>query len=81
MSTLGVHPQGIASQTDQFWVNFDPTAELAKVAEAAGGAYARVVEKPGELMEAIVSALQIVREGRSAVLDVRLPQVSKQSTN
>ncbi len=37
MSTLGVHPQGIASQTDQFWVNFDPTAELAKVAEAAGG--------------------------------------------
>jgi acetolactate synthase-1/2/3 large subunit len=78
MSTLGVHPNGIASQTDQFWVNFDPTAELAKVAEAAGGAYARVVEKPGELKEAIESALQVVKEGRSAVLDVRIPQVSKQ---
>ncbi|WP_335342485.1 thiamine pyrophosphate-requiring protein [Polycladomyces zharkentensis] len=78
MSTLGVHPHGIASQTDQFWVNFDPSAELAKVAEAAGGAYARTVQKPDELMEAIESALRIVKEGRSAVLDVRLPQVSKQ---
>lgn len=79
MSTLGVHPDGVANQTDQFWVNFDPTAELAKVAEAAGGAYARVVEKPGELKEAIENALKIVREeGRSAVLDVRIPQVSKQ---
>lgn len=78
MSTLGVHPNGIANQTDQFWVNFDPRAELAKVAEAAGGAYARTVQKPSELMEAIVSALQAVKEGRSAVLDVHLPQVSNQ---
>jgi acetolactate synthase-1/2/3 large subunit len=78
MSTLGVHADGIASQTDQFWVNFDPASELAKVAEAAGGAYARVVEKPGELKEAIETALREVKKGRSAVLDVRLPQVSSQ---
>ncbi|GAB7056674.1 MULTISPECIES: thiamine pyrophosphate-requiring protein [unclassified Paenibacillus] len=78
MSTLGVHPNGVARQTDQFWVNFDPSSELAKVAEAAGGAYPRLVEKPSELKEAIVSALHMVKGGRSAVLDVRLPQVSKQ---
>ncbi len=78
LSTLGVHPGGVAGQTDQFWVNFDPSADLAKVAEAAGGAYARVVEKPGELKKALASALQAVKGGRSAVLDVRLPQVSKQ---
>ncbi|MEW9670952.1 thiamine pyrophosphate-requiring protein [Ammoniphilus sp. 3BR4] len=78
MSTLGVHPNGIANQTDQFWVNFDPRADLSKVAEAAGGAYARKVEKPSELMEAIISALQAVKEGRSAVLDIYLPQVSDQ---
>jgi acetolactate synthase-1/2/3 large subunit len=78
LSTLGVHPDGIASQTDQFWVNFGRSSELAKVAEAAGGAYARVVEKPSELMEALTSVLHVVKEGRAAVLDVRLPQVSQQ---
>ncbi|WP_264176028.1 thiamine pyrophosphate-dependent enzyme [Effusibacillus dendaii] len=81
MSELGVHPDGMASRTDQFWVNFDPSAELAKVAEAAGGAFARTVEKPGELMDAIVNALEIVKGGRSAVLDVRLPQVSQQQSD
>jgi acetolactate synthase-1/2/3 large subunit len=78
LSTLGVHPYGIAGQTDRFWVNFDPPSDLAKVAEAAGGAYARTVEKPNELPEAIANALQIVNGGRSAVLDVRLPRVSQQ---
>ena len=45
LSTLGVHPNGIANETDQFWVNFDPTVKYAKVAEAAGGALAIKVEK------------------------------------
>jgi acetolactate synthase-1/2/3 large subunit len=78
MSTLGVHPNGFASRTDQFWVNFDPSAELAKVAEAAGGAYAKTVESPRELMTDLQEALQAVKNGRSAVLDVRIPQVSHQ---
>jgi len=77
-STLGVHPNGVASQTDQFWVNFEPSADLSKIAEAAGGAYARAVKQPAELKEALQSALQAVKGGRSAVLDVRLPQVSQQ---
>lgn len=78
MSTLGVHPNGVANQTDQFWVNFDPTAEYAKVAEAAGGAFARKVQKPSELKEALKQGLEIVKSGKSVVLDVCVPQVSEQ---
>lgn len=78
MSTLGVHPNGIASQTDQFWVNFDPVADLSKVAEAAGGAYAQIIERPEELRGSLVKAIEIVKSGRSAVLDVRLQNVSQQ---
>ncbi|MER2191538.1 MAG: thiamine pyrophosphate-requiring protein [Solibacillus sp.] len=77
-STLGVHPNGLANATDQFWVNFDSTVEYAKVAEAAGGAYARKVEKPSEVREVLIEALEIVRSGRSVVLDVAIPQVSNQ---
>lgn len=77
-STLGVHPDGLANATDQFWVNFEPTVEYAKVAEAAGGTYARKVEKPNEVREALIEALEIVRSGRSVVLDVTIPQVSNQ---
>ena len=58
MSTLGVHPNGIANQTDQFWVNFDPTVEYSKVAEAAGGAYARKVDNPSEVKEALSRSIR-----------------------
>ncbi|MED4226922.1 thiamine pyrophosphate-requiring protein [Neobacillus cucumis] len=78
MSTLGVHPNGIASQTDQFWVNFDPVSDLSKVAEAAGGAYAQIIDRPEELMGSLVKAIEMVKSGRSAVLDVRLQNVSQQ---
>lgn len=78
LSTLGVHPDGIASQTDQFWVNFNPPSQLAKVAEAAGGAYARTVCSPHELMEALANGLNLVQKGQSAVIDVQLPPVSNQ---
>jgi len=78
VSTLGVHPNGVANQTDQFWVNFDPTAEYSKVAEAAGGAFARKVQKPSELQEALKQGLEIVKSGQSVVLDVCIPQVSEQ---
>jgi acetolactate synthase-1/2/3 large subunit len=74
-STLGVHPEGIAKQSDQFWVNFNPNSELAKVAEAAGNAYAETVKDPGKLKGVLQKALEYVKGGRSAVLDVRIPKV------
>ncbi|WP_108021690.1 thiamine pyrophosphate-requiring protein [Melghirimyces profundicolus] len=75
LSTLGVHPDGVAKQTGQFWVDFDPSADLARIAEAAGGTYAKTVKKASELKEALENGLRRVREGRSAVLDVRLPPI------
>ncbi len=77
-STLAVHPHGAANETDQFWVNFEPSAKHAKVAEAAGGAYARTVKTPNDFVDALRCAINEVNEGRSAVIDAHIPQVSKQ---
>ncbi|WP_110937431.1 thiamine pyrophosphate-dependent enzyme [Salipaludibacillus neizhouensis] len=49
-----------------------PSSDLAKVAEAAGGTFARTIDEPNELKEVLQKAVQVVREGRSAVLDVRI---------
>ncbi|WP_240377544.1 thiamine pyrophosphate-requiring protein [Bacillus piscicola] len=75
MSTLGVHPEGVAKQTEGFWVNFDPEADLAKIAEAAGGAHPIDVKERTALKEALKEALQVVRNGKSVVLNVRIPHV------
>lgn len=74
-STLGVHPDGIAKTHNQFWNNFNQNSQLAKVAEATGNAYAAVVEDPNELPAILQTAIDHVKNGRSAVLDVRIPKV------
>ncbi|WP_068672088.1 thiamine pyrophosphate-requiring protein [Oceanobacillus sp. Castelsardo] len=74
-STLGVHPEGIAKNANQFWVNFSPNSELAKVAEATGNAHAVTVEDPNNVKDALRTAMEHVKNGRSAVLDVRIPKV------
>ena len=74
-STLGVHPNGIAQQSNQFWNDFNPNSDLAKVAEATGGAYAETVDDPARLKEALKTAMQHVKEGRCAVLDVKIPRI------
>jgi acetolactate synthase-1/2/3 large subunit len=76
MSTLAVHPKGYASRANAIGVEFDPAPDHSAIAAAAGGAYARKVEKPAEVEEAIVEALRVVREEkRCAVLDVRIPHL------
>lgn len=76
MSTLAVHPDGYASRADAIGVEFDPAPDHAAIAAAAGGAYARKVERPEEVEAAIVEALRVVRkEKRCAVLDVRVPRL------
>lgn len=79
LSTLAIHPEGIAYETNQFFVNFTPHADLSKIAEAAGGAYARKVENPEEMKEALQEGLKAVKSGRSAVLDVYLPAITDES--
>jgi acetolactate synthase I/II/III large subunit len=78
LSTLGVHPNGVAKEINEFWVDFEPAADLAKIAEAAGGAYAQTVKKPCDLKEALQNGLKAVKEGRSAVLDVYLPSIKSE---
>jgi acetolactate synthase-1/2/3 large subunit len=70
-SMLGVHPEGFGSQEKDLNIGFDPAPDYSGIAAAAGGAYARKVEKVDEVESAIAEALRVVREEkRCAVLDV-----------
>jgi len=71
-STLALHPHGAAASADDFHVSFDPVADLAGIARAAGGAHGVTVTEPGELPGALKAALEAVHAGQSAVLDVRV---------
>jgi acetolactate synthase-1/2/3 large subunit len=70
-SMLGVHPDGVGSQEPDLNISFDPVPDYSGIAAAAGGAYARKIEKVEEVESAIAEALRVVREEkRCAVLDV-----------
>lgn len=78
LSTLAVHPDGYASKAsaDVLGVSFDPPSDYAGIAAAAGGALAITVKHPSEVDGALAAAMRAVREeGRSAVLDVWLPEL------
>lgn len=74
-SVLAVHPRGAAAAGNDFPVGFDPEADLAGIAAAAGGAHAATVTHPDELPGALADAVKAVHGGRSAVVSVRLPAV------
>ena len=78
LSTLGVHPDGIARRNDTYWVTVGANARLADIAAAAGGAEAHRVSAPERLKETLRKAMQTVRSGRSAVVDVRITPISTQ---
>jgi acetolactate synthase I/II/III large subunit len=73
LSTLAVHPAGVAS--GRFAASFEPAADLPGVAAAAGGALAREITAADELPETLAEALDEVRKGRPAVLSVHLAPV------
>lgn len=74
LSTLGVHPHGVAAEHDDFGIGFDPEADLPGIAAAASGAWARTVTRAGELPAAVTEAFAAVRAGRPAVLAVHVPR-------
>lgn len=75
LSTLAIHPSGHASRADDLGISFDPPPDYAGIAAAAGGAFARAVEKIDEIDGALEAALQAVRvQRRCAVLDVHLEE-------
>ena len=70
LSTLAVHPDGYASRAEDIGLSFDPPPDYARIAKAAGGAYARMLKDPAEVEAGIAEAITVVREeGRAAVLD------------
>jgi acetolactate synthase I/II/III large subunit len=76
LSLLAVHPEGQASRANEIGVTFDPPPDYGAIAAAAGGAFARRVERADEVDEALDRALHAVRqERRCAVLDLWLPHL------
>src|SRR5262245_45724384 len=77
-STLHVHPEGSAKRDDTYFVTVGAGARLADVAAAAGGAEAFQVSERKALAETLGRAMQTVRGGRCAVVDVIGSPISKQ---
>src|SRR5262249_28009848 len=79
LSTLWVHPDGVAAQADAYWVTMNAGARLADVAAASGDVAAFTVRESNDLRPTLQAALEVVRGGRSAVVDVVLPPISSQT--
>jgi len=77
-STLGVHPEGNAKRNDTYWVTVGEGARFAEIAAAAGDAEPFRVSEREKLGETLRRALQTVRGGRSAVVDVVVQRISSQ---
>ncbi|ETN46063.1 uncharacterized protein HMPREF1541_00247 [Cyphellophora europaea CBS 101466] len=75
-SMLLVHPDGEGSKVDNRALNisFDPTPDYAGIAKAASGGrvWAGCVRTVKELLEELPKAVEAVKGGRSAVLEVQL---------
>ena len=75
-SMLLVHPDGEGSKVDNKALNisFEPTPDYAGIAKAASGGkiWAETVETVGELLKMLPQAVEAVKGGRGAVLEVKL---------
>jgi len=78
VSTLLVHPEGVAITTDHFWITVSANTKFADLAKAAGNALAIRVEKYEDLRASLALAMQAVRAGQSAVVDVVTLPISQQ---
>lgn len=76
LSTLGVHPEGVARRTNVFGVEFDGSSRLADVAAAMGDTVAFSVASRAALDATLREALQCMRAGHCAVVDVKLPRIA-----
>jgi len=76
LSALAVHKQGYSSKStsDELHVTFDPSCDHAQVAVAAGAGFGVTVKRPDEIDGALTKALETVRNGRAAVVDIWLPK-------
>ncbi|KIW77287.1 hypothetical protein Z517_09733 [Fonsecaea pedrosoi CBS 271.37] len=75
-SMVLVHPFGEGSRVDnkELNISFDPTPDYAGIAKAATGgqAWAGTVRTVAELLDALPQAVEAVKGGRCAILEVKL---------
>ncbi len=69
-----LHPNGGAATLGDC-VSLSPSADFAKIAEAAGGALALTVTQADALPAVLKEAMTAVRGGRCAVVDVRMKAI------
>lgn len=79
VSTVLVHPDGPAERNDTYWIAASEGTRFEKMAEATGAAAGFRVEHRDELATVLAQALQTVRGGRSAVVNVLLAPVTGQA--
>ncbi|MDA0770397.1 MAG: thiamine pyrophosphate-requiring protein [Chloroflexi bacterium] len=73
-SLIRGYPDGVSVRQDNFvGVNLGPSVDYAMLAQSCR-AYGEKVEDPSEVRPALERALEQVRGGKSAVLDVRIEQ-------
>ncbi|MDP6173661.1 MAG: thiamine pyrophosphate-dependent enzyme, partial [Rhodospirillales bacterium] len=66
-----MYPEGTAVETDTFHGTFINAPDYTKVAEASG-AFGITIEDPEALEEGLLKALEAVKGGQAAIVDVRL---------
>lgn len=76
LSALAVHKTGHSSKVtvDELNVTFDPSCDHSQVAVAAGAGFGVRVTKASEVEAALRRALETVKDGRAAVVDICLPK-------
>ena len=72
MSTLAVYPDGAAAKANVMPVqDLNPSPDFEKVIESCGG-YGEKVDGPDDLTPALTRALDKVRSGTQALLNVNM---------
>jgi acetolactate synthase-1/2/3 large subunit len=70
-ATLRVYPKGEAQAADMFHTRLPPASDFAAFARAAG-AHGELLERGEDTQAAIARCLDAVKQGRSALLHVRI---------
>jgi acetolactate synthase I/II/III large subunit len=78
ISTVMVHPDGPAERNDTYWVAAGAGTRYEEIAAATGAAVGFRVDDRSELAATLRRALETVRAGRSAVVNVQLGPVTSQ---
>lgn len=73
-----VHPDGPAKRHDTYWSTATANAKHAEIAAASGDASAFTVTDRPALAAALHAAMEVVRNGRCAVVDIAIARFSAQ---